>query len=96
VVNAPLTFNVYVCKFTAPLPPKLPTVSFAPSFKIPGEFTVKVPASAIASPPIKVNVPAETVVVPEYKFTPPNVSSPVPCFVKLPVPLTTPFQLTEL
>jgi hypothetical protein len=95
-VNAPPTVNVYVCRFTAPLPPKLPTLSFAPSFKIPGEFTVKVPASAIASPPIKVNVPAETVVVPEYKLTPPNVSSLGPFFVKFPVPLTAPFQLTKL
>jgi hypothetical protein len=31
-----------------------------------------------------------------YVFAPPNVSSSAPAFVKFPVPLTTPFQLTAL
>jgi hypothetical protein len=31
-----------------------------------------------------------------YVFAPPNVNSPAPAFVKLPIPLTTPFQFTAL
>jgi hypothetical protein len=37
-----------------------------------------------------------TVVVPVYVFAPPNVNSPVPAFVRFPLPLTTPFQFTAL
>jgi hypothetical protein len=54
------------------------------------------PASAIATPPLSVRVPSFTVVVPVYVFAPPSVNSPVPAFVKLPLPLTTPFQFTAL
>jgi hypothetical protein len=70
--------------------------SLAPSFKVPGEVTVTAPASAIAAPPFNVSVPPVTVVVPVYVFAPANVNSPVPAFVKFPLPLTTPFQFTAL
>jgi hypothetical protein len=81
---------------TPPVPARLPIVSLPFNFRIPGDVTVTAPASAIASPPLNVNVPAITVVVPVYVFAPANVSSPVPAFVKFPLPLTTPFQFTAL
>jgi hypothetical protein len=96
VVSVPFTVSEKVCKFTAPLPVKLPIVSFAPNFKVPGELTVTDPASAIAAPPFKVSVPPLTVVVPVYVFAPANVNSPDPAFVQFPPPLTTPFHVTTL
>jgi hypothetical protein len=81
---------------TPPEPARLAIVSLAPNFNIPGDVTVTAPVSAIAEPPFNVSVPPVTVVVPEYVFAPPNVNSPVPAFVKLPLPLTTPFQFTAL
>jgi hypothetical protein len=81
---------------TPPVPARLPIVSFAASFKRPGDVTVTAPVSTIAAPPFNVSVPAVTVVVPVRVFAPPNVNSPVPAFVKLPLPLTTPFQFTAL
>jgi hypothetical protein len=96
VVAVPPTVSVDVCKFTAPLPLKLPIVSFAPSFNTPGEFTVTTPVSTIAAPPFNVSVPPVTVVVPVWLFAPAIVNSPTPAFVKFPVPLKTPFQFTAL
>jgi hypothetical protein len=81
---------------TPPVPARLAIVSLAPNFNIPGDVTVTAPVSAIAEPPFNVSVPPVTVVVPVCVFTPPNVNSPVPAFVKLPLPLTTPFQFTAL
>jgi hypothetical protein len=81
---------------TPPVPARLAIVSLAPNFNIPGDVTVTATVSAIAEPPFNVSVPPVTVVVPVCVFTPPNVNSPVPAFVKLPLPLTTPFQFTAL
>jgi hypothetical protein len=81
---------------TPPVPAKLAIVSLAPNFKLPGDVTVTAPVSTIAAPPFNVSVPPVTVVVPVYVFTAPNVNSPAPAFVKLPLPLTTPFQFTAL
>jgi hypothetical protein len=50
----------------------------------------------MAAPPFNVSVPPVTVVVPVYVLAPANVNSPVPAFVKFPLPLTTPFQFTAL
>jgi hypothetical protein len=71
-------------------------VSLAFNFKIPGDVTVTAPVSTIAAPPFNVSVPFVTVVVPVYEFAPANVNSPVPAFVKFPLPLTTPSQFTAL
>jgi hypothetical protein len=95
-VDEPLIVKALPCKSTPPVPAKLAIVSLAPNFKLPGDVTVTAPVSTIAEPPFNVSVPPVTVVVPVYVFTPPNVNSPVPAFVKLPLPLTTPFQLTAL
>jgi hypothetical protein len=81
---------------TFPVPAKLPIVSLAPNFKVPGVVTVTAPASTIAEPPFNVSVPSFTVIVPVCVFAPPNVNSPVPAFTKFPLPLTTPFQFTAL
>jgi hypothetical protein len=81
---------------TPPAPARLAIVSLAPNFNIPDDVTVTAPVSRIAEPPSNVSVPPVTVVVPVRVFAPPNVNSPVPAFVKLPLPLTTPFQFTAL
>jgi hypothetical protein len=96
VVEDPPIVSALAWRLTPPVPARLPIVSLPFNFRIPGDVTVTAPASAIASPPLNVNVPAVTVVVPVYVFAPANVNSPVPAFVKFPLPLTTPFQFTAL
>jgi hypothetical protein len=96
VVDEPPMVKVFPCKSTPPVPAKLAIASLAPNFKLPGDVTVTAPVSAIAEPPFNVSVPPVTVVVPVYVFAPPSVNSPVPAFVQLPLPLTTPFQFTAL
>jgi hypothetical protein len=47
-------------------------------------------ASGMPLPPWTVSVPAPTIVVPLYALFPPRIRSPEPCFVRLPLPVTSP------
>jgi hypothetical protein len=92
----PPTVNVFTCKFTPPVPAKLPISSLPPNFNTPGDVTVTALPFPTAAPPLTVSVPSFTVVLPVYVFAPPNVNSPAPAFVNANAPPNTPPNTTSL
>ena len=90
------TVSVFPCRFTSPLPARLPISSEFASLRVPAAPTTTAPALAIAALPDRVSIPPLTVVVPEKVFVPPSVNWPSPALLMPKAPLTTPFIETAL
>ena len=97
VVDAiPPTVSVLLCRFTDPVPARLPISSALANRSVPAASIISAAVFAIAVPPAIVRMPALTVVVPVKVFTPASVSWPAPALLNPNAPLTTPFKATAL